>query len=480
MTRVEIKCILQGLAIFLFVMATNAYGQTYAPGACSPVPYSETCIDSTPCKTHPSGVQVCLSGVSQANAVNIPQTCWKYSYEYACKSNTPTNTCGPYENNPKCAILITKCSDNDPVTGACDSWNYTYQCQTKDATTQQELQCTSGIVATLPTPSNPNENFIKAALAMEISREMSVYTEIFSGIKETCAKGYGGIKNCCKAEPGGQSNNDVVASLGVTAAYSAVKYAGQKAVDTVSPYVFDAMFSGTVFDSGMQTSMMGASSSIVQNIGANGDPTSLATNFAGNGMSMGAYGFTFGTGSFAASSPIAGTTELWSGAAGADGVSSGFISFNPYMLAAQIAIQYIMSLMSCTQNEQMLALHKGSNLSVYVSTDCSKRVLGACLEYTDTYCSFNSVLARIINQQGKAQLGLDFSTCTGLTVDQVGKLDFTKIDLSEFAAIMQEQALKGLPSSQNISSSYQPVMSNTKAGSSQSSAYGTAYPGASK
>ena len=463
---------------FVWLFTVNfAFAQTYPVGACKAVPFSKTCVDSTPCITDPSGIQVCLSGNTvPPGGLGVPQTCWKYSYLYACDGSTPVNTCGEYEKNPKCEILTTSCTDKDPVTGKCDSWNYTYQCRTKDATTQQDLQCNADLVATLPTPSNPNANFIKAALAMEISREMSVYTQIFGGVKETCAKGYAGIKNCCKAEPGGQSNNNVVASLGISGAYSAVKYVGQKAVDTVSPYVFDAMFSSGLFDSGMQTSMMGASSSIVQNIGANGDPTGLATNFAGNGLSFGAYGFTFGTGSFAASSPLAGTMELWSGAAGANGASSGFISFNPYMLAASLALQYVMSLMSCTPEEQMLSMHKGSNLSVYVKTECSKKILGTCLEYTDTYCSFNSVLARIINQQGKAQLGLDFSTCSGLTVEQVGKLDFTRIDLSEFAATMQQQAMKGLPSSKDINNSYKPLMNNTTSGTSQSSASGTAYP----
>lgn len=464
------------------IVGRPASAQTYADGACTPIPYSQTCVDATACKTDTSGIVVCLAGVSlPAGALSVPQTCWKYSYQYSCTSPTQTNTCTPYEANPACSILSTVCTDKSPDTGQCDSWNYTYQCQTEAAKTSQQMQCTTGLFDTssLTAPKNANSNFATAAVAMEISRQMTVYSEdgqttIFRGVKETCAKGYGGIKNCCKSSPGGQSNVSVVASLGVSAAYSAVKYAGQMAVDTVSPYVFDAMFSSGLFDSGMQTSMMTASSSIVQTVGANGDPTSLATNFAGNGMSLSAYGFTFGTGSFAASDAISGTTALWEGTGG------GYIAFNPYMLAASIALQYVMSLMACTEEEQLLGMHKGSNLSVYVKTECSKKVLGICMEYTDTYCSFNSLLAKIINQQGKAQLGLDFSTCSGLTIPQVTELDFTKIDLSEFTAQITEQALKGLPSATGITNSYQSIMTTTTSGSSQSSTNGTAYPSSSK
>lgn len=469
MIRTYIKRTLRVFSVLLLGLCANAFAQTYAAGACTMVPSSETCVDSTPCKTLANGAQVCLAGVSSSGAYNISETCWKYTYSYACKSDVGTNTCGDYENNSKCQILTTTCTDKDPETGVCDSWNYTYQCRTKDAETEQQVQCTAGLVAQVDNPDNSNTNFATAAVALEISREMTVYsasgqTTIFSGVKETCAKGYAGIKNCCKSSPGGQNNTSVVASLGVAAAYSAVKYVGQQAVDTVSPYVFDAMFSSDMFGDGldMATSLL-SSSSVVSNGGE------LATNFAANGMTLSAYGFTFGTGTFVAEDAMSGTTLL----AGGEG---GFVAFNPYVLAAQLALQYVMSLMACTQEEQMLGMHKGSNLSVYVKTECSNKVLGVCLEYTDTYCSFNSVLARIINQQGKAQLGLDFSDCSGLTIQQVTDLDFTKLDLSEFTSLMVEQAQKGLVTSSSISNSYQSVMSTTTSGSSQSSAYGTAYP----
>ncbi|MAF04707.1 conjugal transfer protein TraN [Herbaspirillum sp.] len=448
-------------------------GGPYAAGACQPIPSSKSCIDATPCKVDSSGAQLCLAGVSlPAGAISVAQTCWKYSYQYACSDPASSvNTCGAYETDKKCQLLTTKCLDTVKETGQCSSWSYTYKCETKAAETGKQLQCSgTGLFddTNVPKPNNANDNFSKAALAMEIQREMTVYsqsgqTSIFSGTKESCTKGYFGAKNCCKGIPGAQSNLSVVQSLGVQAAYGAVKYAGQVAVDTVSPYVFDAMFSSGLFSDGMMTSIAGSSSSILSEGG------NLATNFAGNGLTFGAYGFTYGTGTFVAGDAMAGTSVLMEG-------SSGYLAFNPYVLVASLVFQYVMSLMNCTQEEQMLGMHKQANLSVYVGEQCINSILGSCLEYQDDYCSFNSVLAKIINQQGKAQLGLDFSSCSGLSIDQVTKLDFSKVDFSEFAATMLEQAKKGMPSSSAISNAYQSVIPTLQSGTSQQSGNGTAYP----
>ena len=121
-------------------------------------------------------------------------------------------------------------------------------------------------------------------------------------------------------------------------------------------------------------------------------------------------------------------------------------------------------------------MHKGSDLSVFTGETCVQKIplIGTCIKYQDTYCSFNSVLAKLINQQGKAILGLPFNNCSGLTVAQITKLDFTKIDLSVFTNQMVAQAQNNLPT--NIIGNYQPIMQKQSKGSAQSSQSGTAYP----
>ena len=76
-----------------------------------------------------------------------------------------------------------------------------------------------------------------------------------------------------------------------------------------------------------------------------------------------------------------------------------------------------------------------------VGSYCSKRIpiIGQCVETTETYCCFNSRLARILNEQGRAQLGRAWGgaqspDCSGFTIAQLQALDFSRMDLSEFYA----------------------------------------------
>lgn len=60
-----------------------------------------------------------------------------------------------------------------------------------------------------------------------------------------------------------------------------------------------------------------------------------------------------------------------------------------------------------------------------------KTIFG-CTEESRSYCCFKSILAKIINREGRKQLGLSLETCEGITVEQLQKLDFSKIDMTEF------------------------------------------------
>ena len=214
--------------------------------SCGLIPGSQTCVDSTPCKQDTSGTTICLSGATlPSGAISIPHSCWQYAYQFACTTPTSsTDTCSTYRNNQNCSVTQSSCVDTIPETGQCDSWNYTYQCQTSPATTSQQISCTSGGLfnSIVPTPNNSNNNFATAAIAQEVLREAQVYNnkgnDLFSGVQESCTKGFYGLKNCCGSSPGAKSNS-VVSGLLFGAASSVVKYAGEQAIDWASPYVFE-------------------------------------------------------------------------------------------------------------------------------------------------------------------------------------------------------------------------------------------------
>jgi conjugal transfer mating pair stabilization protein TraN len=455
-----------------------AAAETYPPGACSLVPGSQTCVDATPCKSLTDGRMACLAGATlPTGALPLTQTCWKYSYEYACDGAAPANSCTPYENNSACAVVGSVCTDHKPETGACTSWNFTYKCQTSAAETSTQLECSGNLFDTssMTTPTNQNNTFAKAALAMEVARETQVYAKpnqtVFNGVPESCTKGYAGLRNCCTGTPGATSNRSFMQKVAGNGAFSVAKYAGEKLIDTASPYVFDAMYQNAeYFSTGLLMSVQNAEHVILQDTGT-GFGQAIGTNFASQGFTLSAYGFTYGTGTLDTASTLSSTMDL-TDTFGLTG--NGFLTFNPYVFAAELALQYLMSLSQCTPEENTFQMHKGANLTVFISDECSKSLLGACLEHTEHYCSFNSVLAKIINVQGKTQMGKDIADCTGLTPDQVSRLDFTQIDFSEFTGTLMDEAQAGLPT--NIKGNYTPIIQNTSQGALQNPGNGLAYP----
>ncbi len=453
------------LGFILCIMAGASFAQNFAPGQCQYMPGSKTCIDATPCKTASSGELVCLQGANApANAFRVPTSCWQYSHNFACQAQW-TNTCSTFESNPACSIVSSKCADTTPENGQCNTYQNTYSCKTKEEVTENRLTCTSGVFdsSTIQAPQNKNDTFIKAALAQEILRQSATYTKegqnVFSGVTESCSKGYFGIKNCCKPAPGAQSNSAMI-SLAMSAGYSAAKYIGGAAVDLASPYVFDAMFAGGEYLAGLAWNFASSSTTTVYDFASN---SPVGSGLSGSGPTLSAYGFTFQSGVAAQGTGLLGANTTL--ATFGSGSSTYSITFNPYVFAGLVALQVIQNLASCSDAERLLAMHKGANLSVFIKEECSQRILGSCVKWDRTYCSFNSVLAKIINTQGKPQLGLPISDCKGLTTDQISKIDFSKIDFSEFSGSMVQQANKNTPT--NVKDNYTPVMQNTQSGSSQ-------------
>ena len=98
----------------------------------------------------------------------------------------------------------------------------------------------------------------------------------------------------------------------------------------------------------------------------------------------------------------------------------------------------------CSDDETRLALKEGARLCHHVGDWCSScvRVLGRCVRcitHTHMKCCFNSLLARVINQQGRAQIGKGWGSpespdCSGFTIAQLQSLNFASMDLSEFYA----------------------------------------------
>ena len=96
---------------------------------------------------------------------------------------------------------------------------------------------------------------------------------------------------------------------------------------------------------------------------------------------------------------------------------------------------------NCSDEEIALANARKAKEAHLVGTDCTEwwsLGLGkVCAQKADTYCVYNSELGRLIQEQGRPQLGLDFGSpqlpnCDGLTLNQFASLNFQAMDWSEF------------------------------------------------
>jgi conjugal transfer mating pair stabilization protein TraN len=127
---------------------------------------------------------------------------------------------------------------------------------------------------------------------------------------------------------------------------------------------------------------------------------------------------------------------LLTGAAAAT-AAIGLASGNPAMLLGLVT--QFLPLFMCSGEEMQLDVKDRMGLCHYVGEYCSEKALFVCTTMRKSYCCYQSKLARVIQEQGRAQLGLDFGspqspTCTGFTVDQFSKLDLSKMDFAEVFA----------------------------------------------
>ena len=101
-------------------------------------------------------------------------------------------------------------------------------------------------------------------------------------------------------------------------------------------------------------------------------------------------------------------------------------------------------LTGCNEEEQLLAEKRHHNLCHEVGTyKVGKEVLVIPKKKT-SFCCFTSKLARVLHEQGRAQLGIGWGdaehpNCRGFTVEELSRLNFERMNLSElFADVMQK------------------------------------------
>lgn len=433
-----------------------------------PVSY---CLDSTPCKSQTNAIgtsTVCLSTATNvpAGATVIANDCWSQQTDYTCMQfNTD---CDSFANNQQCTEKGTKSctqgptsqlmASTNPKLGGCTSFTRNFVCidSTTTQTSTTTLSCSdsttmNGLNWSSTSPS-ASTDFVAAATSQELARQLATYgtssggsvSNLFPGAFERCRDGYFGLKSCCKGGSGGgaATNHEMSVKFGI--AKGAFSQGAGYALDTGSQYVFDTLLSNAPqFLTPGVNDMLGK-------IGSTG------WNMANAGFGMYGIGTTAAS---AASGTFGIVSETSSMAIGQSG-----LYFNPYALAIALAIQVVMEVMSCDQQEKELANAKAQNLCHYVGSYCSHevKILGktvGCLENSQTYCCYNGLLGKAVEEGAHDQLGLSWGSgasplCDGLSVDMIQKLDFSTPAMSALMKPFADQVMS------KFNSNLKPVLSD--------------------
>jgi hypothetical protein len=243
-------------------------------------------------------------------------------------------------------------------------------------------------------------DFARAMTYMEAAREAGMYLDhehmqVFRGEQSRCRNRL--LRNCCtSAAAGAGMHNRALFGMGSRLVYDVLMNADNR----------QFLYQGV--------------NALLSGAGFNGSFTSYGVTVAVNGTAL-----------------PAGSVTVFAG----DNVA---IAFNPWSLSVTAIMYVITSGMSCNEEEGKLALKEGAHLCHAVGTYCSSclRVLGkcvSCITRSTSKCCFNSMLARLVNEQGRRQVGKAWGSaenpdCSGFSVAQLQSLDFAQMDLTEFYA----------------------------------------------
>lgn len=348
----------------------------------------------------PVSPERCTDGPStrRINGRDVTRSCWAYESTVTCTGATLADDCGILSRGG-CQPATSTCRQAHPTTGACEFYEDGYQCPVPAETVTRASACPRNVFCLgrncFDTRSPPDADFGRSMSMLEAARETGVYLDtdrlhVFSGEQNWCRDRL--LKNCCYADSAGRGMSN------------------QSLFGNGSRLVYDVLMNAE-----NRSFLVQGLSALLTSGGFSGSFTSYGVTVAVNGTAL-----------------PAGSSVLYAG-------DSMVIAFDPWTLAIAVVIYVVLAMMSCNESEGKLAMKEGAGLCHTVGSWCSSKILGSCTEHRTGKCCFNSMLARIVNEQGRTQVGKAWGTaqtpdCSGFTVAQLQSLNFAAMDLSEFYA----------------------------------------------
>lgn len=275
--------------------------------------------------------------------------------------------------------------------------------------------------------------------ANPIGCEGQIY--IFPGTKEECRKA--GVQtmgnNCCIEESETSQAcgfENMAKELGWSDAAIAMissiggYFAKQQLAEWAARYVIEQAIADGAFS--FATSGLGS-------LFGDGAITLVNDSIAGMGIE-----FTSSSGSFTAY--VGSEAGMQSAVGQLSSVYLNVISWVGWAYTIYSMYNMVNAMSKCFAGEKVLGCKITKGTCKEVGTSCAMEIFSICMQKRKVYCCFDSVLARIIHEQGRPQIGLEWGDgddpeCRGFYVDEFMKIDFTKMDFGEYTDDLVRQML---------------------------------------
>lgn len=442
-----------------------------------------TCLDNpddgTGCATI-NGVQVCEASLGPSPIAGIPALCRQvrvqaqydfFKGEMECwtdaqgdtqcpeVTSAPPDTCQALRDNPQCVFVRSECTeDAEGASGTCYVSEDTYDCGTNVTVPtlekRTEYQCEGTIRCMgdecLDVTKTQSTDFARAAALLNAAQFMTQdmncgedagsgadggSCSAFAGEAGNCKIAVGGVVDCCQ-KPSGVSISDYLTLIMAAPKLDAaiMKMSESSAIRGAYQTLREPVMSGW-------TEVTKPFASHIENV-------SGAVKSVGNIQTQAIEGVKKGVENVL--KDVFSASGVEGGAAGeAAGKLVGQMSnvlgtiMTVYTVYV-IAVMVIQIIYKCEKREFEMNAKRVLKNCTYVGSYCKKKLLGgACIEKRKSYCCFNSPLSRIIQEQVRPQLGMNFGRpkrpqCGGIPLDRLAEVDWDRVDLDEWLGILQQ------------------------------------------
>ena len=381
--------------------------------------------------------------------------------------------CVALEQDPACGFIKSTCVEGaTDDRGVCFLHEETWDCGSLHAIPvldrMQSVDC-AGPVSCMGSdcvsfPSEQSADFASAAAALGAAQMMITDMQctpggaciVFSGTANACKRAVGGIVNCCKTPEGVSLGNylSLVFALAKTdSAILAMDKGSQVrgAWETLRAPVTSTWSAVQQSFTSVANTLTGETAAAASDVAATGlleeakqQLLSATAEWAARTFGDAAVNVLFstvnGAGAAVTNGSVNGTLQLGGGGAWLGTVMAWAMWAYTIYTVAMILIKLIWT---CEQSEFELGAKRELRACHKVGGYCRKSVLGWCIEKRDTYCCFNTPLSRIINEQIRPQLGRGWGSakhpdCTGINVQALSRVDWSRVNLDEWLAILYE------------------------------------------